>query len=120
MVTLVVAILAMFAGTMFNNSRIGDVNGRIGDMKGDVNARMNELNGSVNARMNDLNGSVNARMNELNGSVNARMNELRTDLTRHLDDKFSLLSQQIKQMEDNILRQLGDHETRIQTLEKPE
>ena len=66
MVTLAVAILAMFAGTMFNNSRITDV---------------------------------------------------KTDLHRHLDDKFALLSLQMKQMEENILRQLGDHETRIQKLE---
>ncbi len=76
MVTLVVAILAMFAGTMFNNSRIGDVNARIIDLK--------------------------------------------TDLHRHIDDKFALLTQQMRTMEDNILRQVGDHETRLQKLEKRE
>lgn len=32
MVTLAVAILAVFAGTLFNNSRIGDVNRRFEDM----------------------------------------------------------------------------------------
>jgi cell division protein FtsL len=49
MVTLCVAMLAVFAGTLFNNSRISDVN-------------------------------------------------------RHIDDKFALLSQQMKSMDDNILR----------------
>jgi hypothetical protein len=62
MVTLCVAILAVFAGTLFNNSRISDLN-------------------------------------------------------RHIDDKFALLSQQMKTMEDNILRLIGDHETRLQKLE---
>jgi len=54
-VTLCVAILAVFAGTLFSNSRISDVN-------------------------------------------------------RHIDDKFALLSQQMKTMENNILRLIGDHE----------
>jgi hypothetical protein len=40
MVTLAVAILAVFAGTLFNNSRIGDMNSRIGQqmrhMKGNI------------------------------------------------------------------------------------
>lgn len=81
MVTLVVAILAMFAGTMFNNSRIGDVNSRMGDLNG-------------------------------------RITDLKSDLHRHIDDKFALLIQQMRTMEDNILRQVGDHETRLQKLEK--
>jgi hypothetical protein len=63
MVTLCVAILAVFAGTLFNNSRISDVN-------------------------------------------------------RHIDGKFALLSQQMKTMEDKILRLIGDHETRLQKLER--
>lgn len=66
MVTLAVAILPVFAGTMLNNSRITD---------------------------------------------------LSNSLNRHIDDKFSLLSQQIKTMGDNIMRIVGDHETRIQKLE---
>lgn len=64
MITLAVAILAVFAGTLFNNSRISDVN-------------------------------------------------------RHIDDKFELLSQQIKHMEDNIMRIVGDLETRTHKLEHP-
>lgn len=65
MVTLAVPILAVFAGTLFNNSRISDVN-------------------------------------------------------RHIDDKFALLSQQMHTMEDNIMRFIGGHETRFQKLEKKE
>jgi len=61
MVTLTVAILAIFLGTLFNNSRITD---------------------------------------------------LRDSVNRHFDDKFALLSQQMKTMEDNVLRMLGDHEPR--------
>ena len=64
MVTLAVAILAVFAGTLFNNSRISDVN-------------------------------------------------------RHIDDKFALLSRQMKTMEDNIMRIVGDLDTRVHRLERP-
>ena len=78
MVTLAVAILAVFAGTLFNNSRIADVGKRFDD---------------VGKRFDDVN--------------------------RHIDDKFALLSQQMKNMEDNLMRILGDHETRIQKLERP-
>ncbi len=69
MVTLCVAILAVFAGTLFNNSRVGDMNSRI------------------------------------------------SDVNRQIDDKFALLSQQMKTMEDNLLRLIGDYETRLQNLE---
>ena len=59
MITLAVAILAVFAGTLFNNSRISDVN-------------------------------------------------------RHIDDKFALLSQQMKHMEDNIMSITGRHQTDLE------
>ena len=62
MITLAGAILGVFAGTMFNNSRIGGVN-------------------------------------------------------RHIDDKFELLSQQMRHMEDNIMRIVSDHEERLQKLD---
>jgi hypothetical protein len=45
MVTLAVAILAVFAGTLFNNSRIGDMNSRIGDLRvrfDDVNRHIDD------------------------------------------------------------------------------
>lgn len=67
-VTLAVAILAVFAGTIFNNSRISDVE---------------------------------------------------QSLSRHIDDKFNLLSQQMKHMEDNIMRIVDDLETRAHRLGNP-
>jgi hypothetical protein len=69
MITLAVAILAVFGGTLFNNSRIGDMGKRF------------------------------------------------DDVNQHIDDKFALLSLQMKHMEDNIMRIVGDHESRIQGLE---
>jgi hypothetical protein len=67
MVTLCVAILAVFAGTLFNNSRISYFS---------------------------------------------------TSVNRHIDDKFALLSQQMKTMEDNIMRIVGEHESRSQKVEQ--
>ncbi len=37
-------------------------------------------------------------------------------MSRHIDDKFALLSQQMKTMEDNIMGIIGQHETRIHKL----
>jgi DNA recombination-dependent growth factor C len=68
-------------------------------------------------------GSVlynNSRITGLRDTVNNRFNEIGKrfdDVNRHIDDKFALLSQQMKHMEENIMRILGDHETRIQKLE---
>lgn len=81
MITLAVAILAVFGGTLYNNSRITD------------------LRDSVSRRLDD-------------------MSKRFEDANRHIDDKFALLSQQMKTMEDNIMRVLGDHETRLQKLEQ--
>jgi hypothetical protein len=75
MVTLAVAILAVFAGTIFNNSRITD-------LRNDMNSRFGDMSGRF------------------------------ADISRHIDDKFALLSQQMKAMEENIMRILADHETR--------
>ena len=46
-----------------------------------------------------------------------RIDDLNGSLTRQIDDKFALLSLQMKHMEENIMRILGEHETRIQKLE---
>ncbi|MGH9581685.1 MAG: hypothetical protein ACRD4O_01975 [Bryobacteraceae bacterium] len=86
MVTLAVAILAVFAGTLFNNSRIGDMGKRFDD---------------INRRFED----TNKRFDSVN---------------QHIDDKFALLSQQMKHMEDNIMRVVGDLETRVHNLENPQ
>ena len=55
----------------------------------------------------------NSRITDLRDVMNNRFN----DVNRHIDDKFALLSEQLKTMEGNILRLIGDHETRIQRLE---
>ncbi len=48
-----------------------------------------------------------------------RIDDLRNSVNLHIDDKFALLSQQMKTMEENIMRILGDHETRLHKLENP-
>ncbi len=40
----------------------------------------------------------------LNNAGAGDMNSRISDVNRHIDDKFALLSQQMKTMEDNILR----------------
>lgn len=48
-----------------------------------------------------------------------RIDDLRDSLNQHIDDKFTLLSQQLKTMEDNIMGITGDLETRVHKLEHP-
>lgn len=67
-----------------------------------------------NSRITDLRNDVGKRFD----NVGKCIDDLRDSVNRHIDDKFNLLSQQIKHMEDNAMRILGDHETRIQNLEK--
>ena len=55
------------------------------------------------------------RIDDLRDMMNQRFN----DVNRHIDDKFSLLSQQMARMEEKIMRVLGDHATRIHKLERP-
>jgi uncharacterized protein YPO0396 len=40
------------------------------------------------------------------------------DMNRHIDDKFDLLTERIERMNDNLLRILADHDTRLRKLEK--
>jgi hypothetical protein len=42
------------------------------------------------------------------------------DVNRHIDDKFALLMERIQRMEDNLMRLIADHETRLHKLEHPE
>ncbi len=91
--TIVIAILVSLGALVYNNSRITDVGKRVDDVRTDVGKRIDDLG----RRIDDLRDSVNL----------------------HIDDKFHLLSQRLKTMEENIMRILGDHETRLHKLENP-
>ncbi len=92
MITLGVAILAIFAATLFNNARISDMKSLLSDRLSDTNGRISDGNRHIDDKF--------------------------ANVHRNIDDKFALLSMQIKTMEENLLRLIGDHETRIQNLEK--
>jgi hypothetical protein len=49
---------------------------------------------------------------------NSRITDLRDSVNRHIDDKFALLSQQMKTMEEHIMRIVGDHESRLHDVEQ--
>jgi len=66
-----------------------------------------------NMRITDLRNTLDNRL----GDMGKRIDDLRNSVNQRIDDKFTLLSQQMTHMEENILRIVGDHETRIQKLE---
>ncbi len=72
-----ITVLAVLAGTLFNNARISD------------------LNGTVNARL---------------GSVEGRISSLET----RFENRFNSIDRKL----DEILRIVGNHETRISVLEQ--
>jgi low affinity Fe/Cu permease len=77
LVAIAITILTVLAGTLINNSRIGDINHRLGDVKEVLRAEMK--------------------------LVESRM-----------DTRFTSIDHKL----DEILRIIGNHETRITTLEQ--
>ena len=65
-----------------------------------------------NSRITD----VGKRIDDLRDALNKRFD----DVNRHVDDKFNLMLERLQRMEDNLTRQLADHETRISKLEHPD
>jgi hypothetical protein len=94
-IAIAVTVLAVLAGSVFNNVRIGDVNTSL-------SARMGELNTSVNRRMDELNTSVNRRLDDLKDVLRA---EFRAEMIK-VDAKL-----------DTIITMLGNLDTRVTKLE---
>lgn len=80
-IAMAITVLAVMAGTIFNNSRIGD------------------LNQGINRRIDDTKEVLRAEMKAFEARVDARFGSIDWKL-------------------DEILRLVGDHETRITKLEE--
>jgi hypothetical protein len=78
--TLSLTLLGIFAASWFNNSRIGDVNLRIGDVNKSLQDRMNDMHKSLQDRINDTRDVLRAEMK-------AEFGEL-----RHLIERATTLS----------------------------
>ena len=84
-----ITVLAILAGAVFSNSRIGDLHKRIADVRDVIRAEFHKDIAEMNLRME-------IRFNSIEGRFN------------NIDRKL-----------DEILRIVGDHETRIASLERP-
>lgn len=87
MITIMIAVLAVLAGTLFNNVRIGDMNNRFTD---------------TNSRIADTKELLRAEFRKEFAEHNLQFNKRFDSIDRKLDE---------------ILRIVGDHETRITRLE---
>jgi len=97
-ITIAVTVVAILAGTLFNNSRLGDMNNRFSD----INNRFSDMNnrfGDTNRRIDDSKELLRGEMKALEARIDSRFNSI--------DNKL-----------DAILRIVGDHETRITNLEQ--
>ena len=97
-IAIALIFVAAIGSILYNNSRITD-------LRTDTSKGFLDLRADLGARLTD---------------TNKRIDDLRDSVTRHIDDKFALLGQQMKTMGDNIMRILGEHETRIHKLEHPQ
>ncbi len=64
----------------------------------------------------------NSRITEAKETLRAEMGQLRTELTLTMEKRFNAVDLRLDSMDrklDEILRILGDHETRITRLEHP-
>jgi hypothetical protein len=85
--TICITLLGIFAASWFNSSRIGDVSGKVSDLRGDTNGKISDLKEVLRAEMKAFEAQMNLQFERTN---------------RKIDDLLSLI---------------GDHEQRITTLE---
>jgi low affinity Fe/Cu permease len=81
LISIAITVLAILGGTLINNSRISDINGRLGDVKEVLRAEFRADMAQMEARM---------------------------------DNRFNSIDHKL----DEILRIVGEHETRIARLEE--
>jgi adenylosuccinate synthase len=93
MISIVIAIIASLGALVYNNSRITDVGKRIDDLRDGFNKRLDDMNRHVDDKFEAAN--------------------------QRAESNFNLLMERLQRMEDNLTRQLADHETRIHKLEHP-
>lgn len=93
-IAIAITVLAVLAGTLFSNSRISD-----------LNTRLSETNAATNRRMDDMQEVLRAEMKAQGAVFDARMGAF--------EGRFNSIDRKL----DEILRMVGDHETRIGALE---
>jgi hypothetical protein len=84
-----VPTLAVLTGILINNSRLGDLNGRFGEL---------------NSRFGDLNGRM--------GRVHTEIRELRADMNRQFDDTKALWRSELHRVEEVLDARLKPLEER--------
>jgi hypothetical protein len=98
---LAIAILVVFAGTLWRNSR---KTGAVSSAPPKGPASFFAVWRRPSAPFAFFNNSRIADMNGRISDMGKRIDDLSDSVNRHIDDKFALLSQQMKHMEDNIMR----------------
>jgi hypothetical protein len=88
-----VPTLAVLVGILINNSRLGDVNDRIGDLRGDMAARFDGLRSYIDARFDGVHRRFDAvdqrfeDMKEMWRSEVHRVEEILDARLKHLEER---------------------------------
>jgi hypothetical protein len=71
-----VPTLAVLVGILINNSRLGDVNDRIGDLRGEMNSRFDAMDRRMDQRFEDMKAMWRSELHRVEEVLDARLKHL--------------------------------------------
>jgi chromosome segregation ATPase len=92
-------VLAVLLGILVNNSRLTDVNLRIGELRSSIDARF----GAVNDRFNDINtrfDEVNRRFDDMDRKMDHRFEDMKSTWRSELHRVEEVLDARLKHLEE--------------------
>lgn len=92
-------VLAVLLGILVNNSRLSDVNLRIGELRSSIDARFN----GVNDRFNDVNtrfDEVNRRFDDMDRKMDQRFEDMKSTWRSELHRVEEVLDARLKHLEE--------------------
>jgi hypothetical protein len=71
-----VPTFTVLVGTLVNNSRLSDVNNRIGELRSDMNTRFDEMNSMMDRRFDDMKDIWRSELHRVEEAPDARLKHL--------------------------------------------
>jgi hypothetical protein len=75
----VLSVVAVLVGILINNSRLGDVNARISEMRTELRSSVSDLRSHVDYRFDDMRDTWRAELRRVEEVIDARL--------KHLEEK---------------------------------
>ena len=69
-------MLTVLMGILINNSRLGDVNSRIDDLRSNVDSRIDDLRSHMDSRFDEMRGAWQSELRRVEEVLDARLKHL--------------------------------------------